>query len=378
MNLHSRYLTIIFKELLHKGSLNLFTHKTRFTSNLRWILVFLIFSASTSSMFSQKILHDFTGEWKFKVGDNLQWAKVEYDDRSWKEIAVPSAWEDQGLPGYDGFGWYRSVFTASTEWSKFGIYFELGRIDDVDEVYLNGELLGSTGSFPPLYETAYQHKRKYYVPFYKLNMDSQNTIAIRVYDDRLMGGILEGRTAVVGHSEIVPDIDLAGYWNFKKGDDLRWALPHTSDEEWTKILVPKPWDEQGLTHYDGFGWYSIRFEFSGFETDQELVLSLGKIDDIDQVWLNGVLIGETGIMPSEFQPFYSDYDYLKHRFYPIPRNLLNSYSENYIAIRVFDAEYTGGIYEGPIGIYTKSRAELFNRENNELDPWKLFKNFLGW
>ena len=45
--------------------------------------------------------------WKFSTGDNEKWALPKFNDKSWKPVDINHSWEQQGFPGYDGFGWYR-------------------------------------------------------------------------------------------------------------------------------------------------------------------------------------------------------------------------------------------------------------------------------
>ena len=59
------------------------------------------------------------------------------------------AWEDQGYPGYDGYGWYRKHFKTTHSIDGKFLLLKMGTIDDADEVYVNGRFIGFCGSFPP-------------------------------------------------------------------------------------------------------------------------------------------------------------------------------------------------------------------------------------
>src|SRR4030095_12002981 len=84
------------------------------------------------------------GSWKFSLGDNMSFAKPNYDDSDWERIYVPAAWQTEGFRRYNGYAWYRTTFEIDFEDNE-PLYLELGRIDDVDEVYVNGRLVGHTG-----------------------------------------------------------------------------------------------------------------------------------------------------------------------------------------------------------------------------------------
>jgi len=111
------------------------------------------------------------GQWKFSIGDDLKWAKPEYDDETWENIKVPSPWENEGFNGYDGFAWYRKHFKVSEGIKGKSIYFSLGTIDDADEVYVNGNMIGLSGSFPPDFKSEYTTPRMYPCPVQFLNFD---------------------------------------------------------------------------------------------------------------------------------------------------------------------------------------------------------------
>ena len=54
------------------------------------------------------------------------------------------------VPNSEGFIWLRSDFTASNKLVNMPLVgILLGRIMIADETYCNGELIGSTGQFPP-------------------------------------------------------------------------------------------------------------------------------------------------------------------------------------------------------------------------------------
>jgi sialate O-acetylesterase len=94
------------------------------------------------------------GDWRFALGDNKKFARPEYDDSEWEKIYVPSHWQREGFRNYHGYAWYRKKVTIEVE-DQDALYLELGKIDDVDEVYFNGHFIGGTGGFPPDYFTAF-------------------------------------------------------------------------------------------------------------------------------------------------------------------------------------------------------------------------------
>jgi len=133
-------------------------------------------------------------KWKFKTGDNSEWSSPTFNDSDWGSISPGIVWEQQGFPGYDGYAWYRTTFTIPSRFRKDaeaygGLSLQLGKIDDVDFTYFNGELVGKTGELPPNYVTGYDESRVYSIPASKVLWDKPNTLAVRVYDATGNGGI---------------------------------------------------------------------------------------------------------------------------------------------------------------------------------------------
>ena len=110
------------------------------------------------------LLQNLKGTWLFSIGINEEWISPKFNDSGWETIKVPSPWEDQGFNGYNGYAFYRKKFTIPSTYKGRMLYLNMGYIDDVDAVYLNGNKIGSTGSFPPNYNTAYDAERIYYIP----------------------------------------------------------------------------------------------------------------------------------------------------------------------------------------------------------------------
>jgi beta-galactosidase/beta-glucuronidase len=305
-----------------------------------FILTWTIIGTSTAQVI------DLTGDWKFQIGDDYKWASREFNDKDWEEIEVPAAWEDEGYHGYDGFAWYRTKFDGR-ELSKETIYYlNLGFIDDADEAYVNGELIGFSGKCAPKFKTAYNTERKYHLPLELINYGGDNTIAIRVFDGLHRGGIVDGNLGIyriASNKKLL--VDLQGIWSFAYS---RMGERIMDDTKWQSILVPSAWEFQGHK-YDGFAWYKRTFPLPANFTSDDVVLLLGKIDDFDKVYVNGKLIGAT----NDRRPYGESSSFEQDRIYDIPAGLLNKNGANTIEILVEDMGNVGGIYEGLVGIARK-------------------------
>jgi hypothetical protein len=140
---------------------------------------------------------DLIGNWKFTIGDNPEYALNNFNDEKWQLLKKMGYIEDNGFPDYVGFAWMRrkinipSSFKNAAE--KAGcLYLILGEIDDADETFFNEKSIGKSGEFPPQYVTAYNKFRMYKIDTKSIKWDSENTIAIRVYDFMGNGGFFHG------------------------------------------------------------------------------------------------------------------------------------------------------------------------------------------
>lgn len=147
--------------------------------------------AAVMTTYGQSIL---PGKWKFQKGDDPAYASITCDDSGWATIIPGTVWEQQGYPAYDGFAWYRVTFVIPASLRKDakqygGLELHLGKIDDSDETFFNGALIGATGKMPPKDVTAWDTPRAYTIPADKVNWVGKNTIAVRVFDSGGNGGI---------------------------------------------------------------------------------------------------------------------------------------------------------------------------------------------
>lgn len=294
------------------------------------------------------------GQWKFMIGDAPERAEPRFNDIGWETILVPSTWENEGFPGYDGYAWYRKDINVSSTYKGSSLVLFLGYIDDVDVVYFNGKKIGHKGTFPPHFSTAYNTERRYAIPPELINYDQPNSVAVRVYDAQLDGGIIRGPVGIyIRQRELPPDIDLEGYWKFKTGDDLAWRQTGYDDQDWQEITVPGFWEDQIRGSYDGFAWY--RKKFMAPADNKRYVLMLGKIDDLDEVYINGQLVGRTGEMLASPSQMRTGWQHNQERFYYLEGEAIKPGQVNTIAVRVYDSGVGGGIYTGPVALVELKR-----------------------
>ncbi|WKZ69255.1 MAG: beta galactosidase jelly roll domain-containing protein [Melioribacteraceae bacterium] len=334
--------------------------KTSIQKILVLVLLILIPSAIKADEWERVV--NLRGYWKFTIGDDLKWSSPNHNDNSWEDIRVPSSWESQGFHGYNGYAWYRTTFELPRDAEGYSIKIQLGYIDDVDEVYLNGNLIGKSGSFPPNYYTAYNVNRSYPIPDKYLNKHGINTIAVRVFDSQLDGGITGGDIGVFAYTGGMKlDLNLEGEWKISAGDNFEWKDANFNDRDWESIFVPGYWEPQGWTDYDGFAWYRLEFTVPEKLKGKKLVMVLGKIDDLDEAYINGKKVGSTGVIDSKWESNFSN-EYAEFRGYFLADDVIKFGEKNILAVRVYDGYLDGGIYEGPIGLITQDKYRTYWKE----------------
>lgn len=187
------------------------------------ILLFLILSVSGNAQIA-------LDEWKFKTGDDPRWASPDFDDTDWATIQANNIYENQGYD-YNGYSWYRVRFELletirSQSFLKDSLRLFIGRVDDIDATYLNGEKIGGIGTFPDENgsgaEGFYDAIRRYVLAWNHpaIRWGKENVIAIRVYDGGGGGG-LWGAHPSVGMVDLIDfvklNIDKAGFDFSEKG-----------------------------------------------------------------------------------------------------------------------------------------------------------------
>lgn len=113
-----------------------------------------------------------------------------------------------------------------------------------------------------------------------------------------------------------------------------WSALDYNDGDWKTIQTPKYWEQQGYINIDGIAWYRKEIQLNEDQTNSNLTLHLGKIDDSDITFMNGIEIGKT------------ENEYSKDRIYTIDKKYLQP-GKNMIVVRVDDTGGNGGIWGDP-------------------------------
>ncbi|KQY79365.1 sialate O-acetylesterase [Pelomonas sp. Root1444] len=112
-------------------------------------------------------------------------------------------------------------------------------------------------------------------------------------------------------------------------DASGWSAAADIDADWPALQVPGNWEGQGLADVDGVVWMRKRIELKPAQAAGAAELHLAKVDDCDEVWVNGQKVG-------------GQCGWEQARRYALPAGLLRP-GANWIAVRVTDTGGGGGI-----------------------------------
>ena len=119
------------------------------------------------------------------------------------------------------------------------------------------------------------------------------------------------------------------------GAKANWSDPSLDASSWKTMTVPAAWETVGdsdLANFDGLVWFRKEFTLPAGAEANDLKLYLGRVDDLDTTWVNGVQVGASN-------------DFGIERVYTIPKSALHA-GANVITVRVLDTGGGGGLYDG--------------------------------
>ena len=173
-----------------------------------------------------------------------KWSVENFDDSSWKTMAIPGLWADRGLNA-SGTVWFRKTFELPASMDGKHAKLVLGRIIDKDSTFINGKFAGTVSyQYPP---------RKYDIPAGILH-EGKNTIVVKIIDNTGQGGFVEDKTYKIIGDEA--EIDLAGEWKYKVGAEF--VRPARTGNN-----VPVPLLSRGSGYYNAMIAPVVRYKIKG-------------------------------------------------------------------------------------------------------------------
>ena len=161
-------------------------------------------------------------EWKFSTdpdqsGEERGFTRPDYDDSAWETIRTDRPWEEQGHPGYNGWGWYRLSVNIPSDAPGSPVLI-VGSADEAAQVWINGKKLldrpypykGNANSWNESFEVPWE------------GVPGRNVIVVKVIDNNGNGGIckpcyLKFEKRIDRSKNLVGDPDFTAEdspWNF--------------------------------------------------------------------------------------------------------------------------------------------------------------------
>ena len=113
------------------------------------------------------------------------------------------------------------------------------------------------------------------------------------------------------------------------GAEAIWAKPTHDFSTWKTMKLPQHWENAGLIDLDGILWFKIDFELDEEEAQHAITLNLGRIDDSDDTYVNGIRVG--GMIEKHDTP----------RIYSVETGIVKK-GKNILVVRVEDIYLGGG------------------------------------
>lgn len=260
-----------------------------------------------------KSLHDYLEK------NQNRMTRAQRESACWHKASFPHKVFVELLPQREVLGWYGAEFDVPQHLKNMDFALDLGIIDDTDETFLNGNLIGGVGSLGVSHGSAWQTDRLYRMPRQILKAH-RNFIAVHVWSLWGLGGIV-GPPVI---KAIIPQAD--SKWEVAFIDDNTLLKKNINDIlaaedvlsllsdgkviSWRQSNIPwigyRSWKED--SHYALF-----RMDFKLLNDDgtprnfpDSVVMDLGQVFDVASFYLNGKRIGLLGRFPNCDHPSFTE------------------------------------------------------------------------
>jgi serine phosphatase RsbU (regulator of sigma subunit) len=130
--------------------------------------------------------------WRFKAGDNDEWASPEYDDSEWDFVSTNLTRADLAFIDWNGLGWFRKKLNVHPDLRGKPMALVVDRHLGASQIYLNGVLIHELGTFSTDKQSVVPFKNSAPIAIV-FSDDEVQTLAVRfinpqhVYTEMLMG-----------------------------------------------------------------------------------------------------------------------------------------------------------------------------------------------
>nr|WP_288835745.1 sialate O-acetylesterase [uncultured Flavobacterium sp.] len=143
-------------------------------------------------------------------GVKNNWNLAGIDDGNWEQMSIPGFWNLQSIGNVNGAVWFRKEIQIPKSMVGKPAKLFMGCIVDQDFVYVNDELVGTTG---------YQYPPRRYTVKPTVLKEGKNVISIRVINNSGQGGFVLDKPYYLSVDK--DTIDLKGLWKYKLGATMK-------------------------------------------------------------------------------------------------------------------------------------------------------------
>ncbi len=173
-----------------------------------------------------------------------------FETQPWQTMAIPSLWEsaDTTMSQFDGYVWFARNIQLPSRAAGKPLTLHLGKIDDNDITWFNGEKIGATNN--------YSEERIYEVPG-NLVKAGENTIIVRVLDTGGGGGLYgPAEDMYVAQNGQKLSVVLTGDWKYDNQQEPAFPLtgqfPNEPSVLFNAMINPLiPYSIKGAIWYQG-------------------------------------------------------------------------------------------------------------------------------
>ena len=149
----------------------------------------------------------------------------------WFRVAIPETWRrmprGEQAP-IEGWSWYRCLVKVPESWDGTDLTLFVEAVDDARASYVNGQNVGATGTFPPQFRSGLGEKGRYAVSGKLIKAGNYATIAIRVHQNDPRPNFSVAPPVLL-NEDAKQAIRMSGNWQYRPGDDAKWAKATLAD-----------------------------------------------------------------------------------------------------------------------------------------------------
>ena len=307
-------------------------------------------------------------DWKYKAGDNPEWANPDFDDSSWQSFNNTNLYDEeiQKKAKKTNIVWYRKrIIINSTTTQKLVLnVYQSG----ASEIYLDGVLIHSLGKVCTNPDSVVRHNPINLPLSFPMEINKEQVLAVRFADSKKKFSLFPevsglnilvqedvsanhylfiANDSLINESGII-ELGFRNGWRFRPGDNMDWAKPDFNDSDWMLYLPSMIVEPIPDSLWNGYGWFRYRFAVDSSVYSKVTNLYFSTYGAAE-VYLDGKLVQKYGVFSTDPQEekYYNRYYNYFYRIHPAV--VLQPADSHLLAIRF--SYHKGAQYKKLLGKY---------------------------